>query len=245
MSKKHNHHLTIIKRITYFWVALLVFSIICLALNLQLNRTIASERFVHKDKIEMSAMGYLLAQRSDFLTSQARNFSVTANPKHLMLYWDEVNLHKKRDYAVTRLEQLSGDKSEVMLLAQSKANSDALILTEIKSMRLVLDAHQVPEELMPTPTRWYILTADEKALTPSQKMILAQNILFDETYLQNKKSIMDPIDKFTKQLAKRTLKEQTAVEARVDNYQYALFGSTVALSICIFCIIWLRILYLH
>ena len=245
MSKNHKRHLVIIKRITYFWVALLVFSILSLALNLQLNRMITTERLVHKDKIEMSAMGYLLAEKSDFLTSQARNFSVTADPEHLMLYWDEVDLHQQRDYAVERLEQLSGEKSETALLAKSKANSDALILTEIKSMRLVLDAHQVPEELMPAPVRRYILTADEKALTPNQKMILAQHILFDDTYLQNKKSIMDPIDEFTTQLAKRTLEEQSAVEARVDRYEYALFASTLALSLCIFCIIWLRILYLQ
>ena len=245
MSKNHTNHLIVIKRITYFWVALLAFSIISLAINLQLNRTIATERLVHKDKLEMSSMGYLLAQKSDFLTSEARNCSVTANPEHLMLYWDEVDLHQKRDYAVRRLEQLSGNKSEIGLLALSKANSDALILTEIKSMRLVLDAHQVPEELMPMPVRRYILTADEKALTPNQKMLLAQKILFDDTYLQNKKRIMDPIKQFTERLAKRTLEEQSVIQARADHYQYALFACTVALALCIFCIIWMRILYLR
>ena len=56
-------------------------------------------------------------------------------------------------------------------------------------MRLVLDAHQVPEELMPMPVRRYILTADEKALTPNQKMLLAQKILFDDIIFKTKKAL--------------------------------------------------------
>ena len=244
MTDNQSSNLKTIKIITYFWIGLFLFSIVCMALIIQLDKAISVERLVNKDKIEMTSLGYLLAQQSDFLTSEARNFAVTANPEHLMLYWDEVNLGKKRDYAVTRLRQLSHNSDEVSLLAESKSNSDALMLTETKSMRLVLDAHNVPDELMPDQVRRYTLTAEESELTPNQKILLAQAILFDNTYTRNKKAIMDPVDLFEEKLKTRTLQEQLVSQSKVDMYRMYLIASTSILAFLIFCIVWLRTLYL-
>lgn len=243
MSQNKSNFKTI-KIITYFWIALFVFSLLSIALVMQLDKVFLTERGVNQDKIEMTSLGYILAQKSDHLTSEARNFAVTANPKHLMNYWDEINLNKKREYAVIRLKQLSANEDEITLLAQSKANSDALTLTEVKSMRLVLDAHNVPEKLMPTPVGHYILSTNENNMSPNQKILLAQKILFDDTYKQNKRLIMDPIETFEHKLQKRTFDDLAIVQAKVDMYRLYLISSIAVMSFLIFCIIWLRTLYL-
>ena len=200
-------NLKTIRVITYFWIALLLSSIVSIALLMQLDQTIIAERNIYKDKLEMTTLGNLLAKKSDFLTSHARNFAVTSNPRSLMLYWNEINLNKQRDYAVIRLKQLSTKKDEIELLEKSKSYSDALTLTEVKSMKLVLDAHNVPENLMPQQVERYILPTQDKLLSPNNKILLAQEILFDQKYELDKKLIMDPIETFESKLISRTAEE--------------------------------------
>ncbi|MEE3003550.1 MAG: hypothetical protein VX335_04285 [Pseudomonadota bacterium] len=234
-----------LKLITYFWLGLLALSILSIFIVQKLDNAIQQERLTNKDKVEMVSLGYILANRSDFLTAEARNFAVTANPLHMMRYWDEVFVSKTRDYCVSRLKQLSANKNEIALLAKSKRNSDALILTEIRSMKLVLEAHNIPNELTPEPVRNYILPEYEKNLSANNKMLLAQKIMFNEQYYDDKKLIMDPIAIFEKQLNERTNIDLQKNEHEVNKYRIYLITTISLLAIFIFIIIWLRILYLR
>jgi len=233
-----------LKYITFFWLAMLIFSIMNIFVLSALNRAIESERNVLEDKVEMISLGYILTKKSDYLTAEARNFAVTANPKHLMNYWDEVLVRKNRDYVVNRLEQLSANKTEIALIEQSKRNSDALILSEMRSMKLVLDAYAVPEKLAPKPIQKYILPEYEKKLSANDKMLLAQHILFDQKYYDDKQLIMKPAEAFKERLKIRKNKELQDQKQLVDQYTRFLFISLSCLAVCIFGIIWLRILYL-
>jgi nitrate reductase NapE component len=233
-----------LKWITFFWLAMLIFSLINIFIVGALSESIESERQVLEDKVEMISLGYILTKKSDYLTAEARNFAVTANPKHLMNYWDEVLIRKNRDYVVTRLEQLSANKNEIALIEQSKRNSDALILSEMRSMKLVLDAYGVPEKLTPKPIQKYILPEYEKKLSANDKMLLAQHILFDQKYYDDKEMIRKPAAEFKERLKDRKNQELKAQKNQVDTYIRFLFLSLSCLAVCIFCIIWLRILYL-
>ena len=233
-----------LKFITFFWLAMLIFSIMNIFIIRELSASIDSERHVLEDKVEMISLGYILTKKSDYLTAEARNFAVTANPKHLMNYWDEILVRKNRDYVVNRLEQLSANKAEIALIEQSKRNSDALVLLEMRSMKLVLDAYGVPEALMPQSIQKYILPEYEKQLSANEKMLLAQHILFDQKYYDEKERIKKPAAQFKELLKKRKNQELKEQQQLVDRYTRLLFVSLSCLALCIFCIIWLRILYL-
>lgn len=233
-----------LKLITFFWIGLLVFSIINIFLIINLNTHIDTERNVYKDKVEMISLAYILKKKSDYLTSEARNFAVTANPKHLMNYWDEVEVVRGRDNAVSRLEQLSANKKEIALMELSKRNSDALVLTEMHSMKLVLDAYSVPTALMPIHVQKYILPEFEKKMTANDKLLLAQEILFDKKYYDDKKIIVAPANEFIERLTTRKNKEIERERKIVDTYLMALFTGIPVISLLIFCVIWIRVLYL-
>ena len=74
---------------------------------------------------------------------------------------------------------------------------------------------------------------------------IAKSLMDSAPLYKTRKASWTPSTNLPRNSKNKTLEVQSAVEARVDRYEYALFASTLALSLCIFCIIWLRILYLQ
>ena len=111
-------------------------------------------------------------------------------------------------------------------------------------MKLVLEAYNINPAITPTPVRNYILPEYEKNLSPNNKMLLAQKIMFNKQYYDDKKLIMGPIAIFEKQLNERTNRDLAKNELEVNKYRDYLIAIISVLSALIFGIIWLRILYL-
>lgn len=84
-------------------------------------------------------LGLDLAAASDYLTDEARKFSVTTDIKHLHNFWREINSTRTRDKVLEQLKILQASPAEFALLDLAKQNSDALVATETRSMRLVLE----------------------------------------------------------------------------------------------------------
>ena len=73
-----------------------------------------------QEEITFLQAGAQLAKASDYLTAEARAFRVTGDPRHLKIYWNEVNDTKRRDTAIATLKSLSSDNNLINLLIQSK-----------------------------------------------------------------------------------------------------------------------------
>ena len=59
-----------------------------------------------------------------------------------------IEVTKTRDNVLSSLKALKAPQQELDLLALAKQNSDALVATETRSMRLVLEALAIPIEKM-------------------------------------------------------------------------------------------------
>jgi methyl-accepting chemotaxis protein len=165
------------------------------------NRSaVADEQAAIDRQAEFKQLALDLGGASDLLTDQARMFSVTADRKHLDLYWQEINETKTRDKVIARLETLGAPKDLFELLATAKKNSDALVNTETRSMRLVLQASGAPETLMPGPVAQFKLSTEDAGLSNAAKMATASKIMFDDQYAQDKALIMEPVAQFQQQL---------------------------------------------
>jgi hypothetical protein len=103
---------------------------------------------------------------STHLTDEVRAYSVTGEQAHLDAYWREVNVTKTRDHLVAKLRALGATARELDLINQAKANSDALIKTESRSMRLVLEAKGIAPARMPQAIAAVHLSRADSALTP-------------------------------------------------------------------------------
>ena len=161
-----------------------IISIFTLCLVFLMNLSIEKERyFVHR-QLEFRQLGHDLGQASDFLTRQARRYTIFGDQRHFDAYWKEVNEIRTRDKVVERLKALDAAPMELALIKTAKANSDALIATEDKAMKAVMQG----------------------------KLKYAQTLMFDENYDRDKKIIMTPIREFQRVMNIRAEKE--AHEAR-------------------------------
>jgi methyl-accepting chemotaxis protein len=171
------------------------------------NRAMESERRAVSRQAEFKQLGIDVAKASDYLTDECRKYAVTADSRHLQNYWNEINVTKSRDKVLARLKQLGAPQEEFDLIAQAKQNSDALVNTETRAMRLVLEANEVPEATMPAAVAGYKLGAADQALNKAEKLSTARRIMFDAQYSQDKDLIMSPIAEFQLKMNKRAAQE--------------------------------------
>ena len=171
-----------------------------------------------------------LQQSSDDLTNMVRTYVVTGNPLYKQhyqeildirngkkprpvdydnIYWDLVLTDDQRprpnDQAIPLLELMrrSGfSPEEFAKLDESKIASDKLTETEYRAMSLV------------------------ESTTPTKIDLRSQAIqmLFDESYYQAKKKIMQPISEFNALLAQRTLNEIHTFENKARNIRLLFIG---------------------
>lgn len=171
-------------------VILLIGSIIYMRASIQ------AEQAAEKRRTEFKQLGIDLADASDYLTDEARKYSITTNIIHLQRYWEEINNTRTRDKVILKLKELDSPEEELKLLAEAKRHSDALVDTERRSMRLILEALDTPENKMVKEVANFPLDAQDIKLSKKDKLTKAIEIMFDAKYTSDKKNIMNPIAKF-------------------------------------------------
>lgn len=159
---------------------------------------------------ETRALSRQVQQASDLLTNEVRMFAVTRDRKHERLYWKEIEVTDSRGKAVKRLRELGVPDKVFNLLDKASSNSDALVNTETRSMRLLLESLNVPPSEMPKAIGAFTLSEEDQLLSPEQKAQLAQQIVFDEKYASDKAKISGPLnelDSMISDLAKKDVQE--------------------------------------
>ncbi|ADY56519.1 multi-sensor hybrid histidine kinase [Syntrophobotulus glycolicus DSM 8271] len=222
----------VIKHSTISALMLGIFFLIAILLGssiLYMNSSIHDERVAEQRRTEFKQLGINLATASDYLTDEARKYAVTKDVDHMNKYWEEINTTKTRDEVIARLGELNSPSEEMTLLAEAKRNSDALVETERHSMRLVLEADDVPEANMPIEVAAFHLNAGDQQLNPTEKLAKARNIMFDAKYAEDKESIMGPIASFQSIMNNR-LEAELAV-ARQATTKAAILQTVLAVII--------------
>jgi methyl-accepting chemotaxis protein len=174
---------------------------------------------------------------STLLTNEVRAYAVTTDSAHLDAYWREVNVTKTRDHVVAQLRKDGAGARELGLIAQAKAKSDALINTETRAMRLVLEATGVPEAEMPEAVAGFHLSKADAALSAAGKLATARRIVFDGRYLANVAKIMAPTKRFEQALGKRTGAAVTAAENQRAFARKILIGLMILIPLAMAAIL--------
>jgi methyl-accepting chemotaxis protein len=191
------------------------------------------------ERAEFKQLGLDLAGASKLLTDEVRAFSVTTSQEHLDNYWAEIDETKTRDRVVARLKQLGATQEELSLLEEAKANSDGLVTTETRAMRLVLDAEGVDPSEMPGPVAAFELEAGDAALSPEAKLAKARSILFDETYYGDVASIMAPTKKFEAKVNERTAAAVRSAESKRDRARALLILLALLIPASMAAVLWI------
>ncbi len=223
ISLKQSTISSLILGIFFLIAVLLIGSIVYMRSSIQ------TEQAAERRRTEFKQLGIDLADASDYLTDEARKYAITTDIIHLHRYWEEINNTQTRDKVILKLKELESSEEELELLAQAKKHSDALVNTERRSMRLVLEALQVQVKDMVPEVASYSLDSQDRALRSSEKLNKAREIMFDSQYDSDKRDIMNPIAKFQRVMNDRLESELQA--ARNATSKAAVMQIVLALII--------------
>lgn len=192
-------HINLLTVIFIFFMTILM-----LAGEYSIQQIIKREENVISNQDKFYRYGVKFAKASDYLTNEARKFSVSADLKHLINYWKEINIELNRDKIIQDLIAHKAPEDEILLLKNAKLNSDNLVYTELRSMKLVISSKNIISDNIPLIVTNFKLSPNDQKLTSEQKFNKAREILFDEPYDKDKSVIMGCVTDFQKKVDERT-----------------------------------------
>ncbi|MBQ7566240.1 MAG: GGDEF domain-containing protein [Oscillospiraceae bacterium] len=199
-------------------IALIVIAVIVTAalifITHKVSNSYAEMKQATEDYISWQESATDMKLGSAYLTDQARNFAMTANVKYLNNYFEEAYVTRRRGNAVAALRtELLDDTDAQELLQTSLSQSTELMVTELYTMRLVIDANgynvkNYPETLQHTSIKWL-----DSLLTPEKKIELARSMLYEDEYIEKKAQIDDNVQTCIDMLVQKTAeRQQNAIE---------------------------------
>ena len=146
---------------------------------------------------------------SDFLTDRVRAFTVTGDLQHVRDFFMEIDETKRRDHALEHMGQELTGKEAYRYLSDALGYSNQLIQLERYSMRLAAEANDIPAELLPMALQETKLTEKDAALSDSEKIAAAQDLVFNNDYYEMKRMVSINVDRCVKALVEETRAQQT------------------------------------
>lgn len=203
-----------------------------------MNKCLKNETQAQQNRFALHFLGENLADASDYLTNEARRFTMTGDIGALYNYWHEVYVVKERERVIREISEYSLSEKEIAMLSGAKAYSDTLISKEILSMKLILlSGNYTLSENVDEETDSYIqhvmsFSVPEKyeKLSAEELCAEARNLLYDNDYYRSKNLIMSPINEFQNVIDKRLYSE---VSKAVDGKNIAFAVHTVCSVIVI------------
>jgi hypothetical protein len=183
------------------------------------------------NRYESYQLAHELRASSDELTRMARTYVVTDDPAYEQAYWHILDVRNGikprpdgRTVSLRRLMQHQGfTAAEFAKLKQAEDNSNALVATETIAM------HAMKGEFDDG------VGGFTRKGEPDRE--LAQRIMHDEKYHDDKGSIMDPIGEFEEMLDRRTDVAVSAARTRSDRLMLLVIGLAALAAV----IAWLSI----
>ena len=155
---------------------------------------------------------------SDYLTDRVRCFVVTGEVQYLADFVEEVEVTRRRDKAVERLESLLQGTGSTALdnLNAALSLSNELVGIEDRAMRLMYETGQFDPEDFPESIRAIPLTAEEKALSKEELKDLASTLVFDNSYMHYKDKIRENVRLCTQTLIRSSSQELEQASATLS-----------------------------
>lgn len=189
--------------------------------------------------VECSIAARNLEEASNYLTNNARTFAITHDIQNVHDYYEEIEVSRRRDEAVSVLERYVDSAEANRYLTTALDESNELAQQEGLAMHLVAEACAYPLEGDLTPLAEYALTADQSKLSPDEKLSLAQDLLFGEEYRTKKSNIDANVDLCTSLLIENTHDEQEKVAALLQSLLIRQRVLTVLLLVMVMLAIFL------
>lgn len=158
-----------------------------------------------------------LQRGSDILTEQVRLYVMTGQKKYLDGYFEEANVTKHRETAITDLKE-SFDNAPILLnLEAALKDSRELMEQEYYAMRLAAAGFGVSQKSLPEEVKAVTLTEEDRALSSEEKLTKARSLVSDDAYQTSKEKISGKAESCMKKLAETTKNQQSKAASEFKN----------------------------
>ena len=185
----------------------------------------ATDEFI---ELQKDADGLMNA--SDYLTQEVQNFTVTAEKIHLIHYFEEAEETKRREKAIEKMKDITGEGTAYKFLHNAMNESLDLMQTEYYAMKLITIACEI--EYIPDEVEKVELTKQDAALSNSEKIKLAQRMVHDTTYHRKKEVIRTNMESCLVELEKQGHHFHTACNNHCHSYNDFGAGHTAYAQRC-------------
>ena len=178
-----------------------------------------------------------LMSASDYLTEEVQCFTVMGDRKHMENYFMEANVTRRRDKALAVLEKEMPGSKALKELEESMAESVSLMDREYYAMRLMLEAQgdsDIPEEVGKV-----VLNEENAALSPTEKIELARQMVHDSIYYEQKDRIRGSMAECLTALKNGTHGNQQAMEDRAYHDLIWMLVLVVIQTLAILVMMWI------
>lgn len=158
-----------------------------------------TERYIHAQDAAKE-----MRDASDYLTHQVQLYTTTGNWTYVENYFREAETTRRRDGAVASIRELTSDRDSLAYLEDAMEHSVALMDVEYRAIRLVLEAQENAPARVPDEVSAVVLTQEERAAAPGEKMIRARELVFGFDYLSEKDAIYQDVQQCASRLTKAT-----------------------------------------
>lgn len=149
------------------------------------------------DYIRLEDTAKDILKASDYLTEQVRLYAMTLEPEHARLYFEEVNVTRRRENALLVMREHALDPQREGSLEQAVSCSNELMIQEMYAMKLVAVAEGHTGEEVPREVMDVVLETTDVQLDRQEMLEKARTLLFDQEYQTMKSKIYTHLDYFT------------------------------------------------
>ena len=194
---------------------------------------------------------YILARQSateleagsDELTNDVRSFVSTGDIAYLEAYFEEAEVTRRRDTAVSNLREVFGEHQSAALeyLSTALSFSNELMGEEYLAMNLILAAGDYDEARIPEALKGNPLSAAQRALSPEEKRSLALELVYGDVYKDYKSKIVENTSVCTRELIRESDQMRTEVSRRMD----VLLTVQTVLTVVMLAVVLLIVLFIN
>ena len=176
---------------------------------------------------------------SDYLTDRVRCFVVTGDLEYLKDFVEEIEVTRRRDNAVEKLEMLLNGMDSTALSSLNTALdlSNHLIEYENLAIRLIIETGDYPISDIPDEVLAITLSPEDQALSPEEMKAKAQTLVFDNNYMHYKDRIRENVNLCTQSLIRTSSQELEQASSQLSLLVHIQTALTIVFLLIVLAIV--------
>ena len=219
----------------------IVMALIFVALCIQSEKEFSALKSSTEQYLACEKAANQLKDGSDYLSEQVRLYVATGDTKYRDLYFREANSTKRRENAIEYLKKYFDGTDSFKALQKAMDSSENLMETEYYAMRLEAEGSGEDLNSWPEEIQSVNLSEEDQQLFNEEKIQRAQQLVYNNQYLDAKSDIIKNVNKCVNALIKQTRNQQgRATTIFSDMYLKLEIGIVVMVIMMLFMCITVR-----